>query len=289
LVPARRLRASNTTIKPVQRSVASGRSTEAGSTFRHGLCSADLRKMRALVRANRPQSGAVVDRVERGCRATYRARNWSAGADPWLPPAGGEGHGIAFCKTTPCKVGERRRPRQRHFDRRRRFAKRSLISGGTASGTLVDWPAPPPARPRSTTAASMSFSSSDGGMFASSGGTDSGATCLHRQGGRRLRRHRGFRLARCRRTARSPCRHAKDLGGQCQRHADHQGGEEFLNGSCGWTTGAVRVDVDGASGTLTRCSTWQQQRAKAWTVYPRGHRGTPATDGLRAGSAHAAS
>jgi hypothetical protein len=40
---------------------------------------------------------------------------------PW-----GEGHGIAFCKTTPCKVGERRRPRQRHFDRRRRFAKRSL-------------------------------------------------------------------------------------------------------------------------------------------------------------------
>jgi hypothetical protein len=93
---------------------------------------------------------------------------------------GGEGHGIAFCKTTPCKVGERRRPRQRHFDRRRRFAKRSLISGGTASGTLVDWPAPP-ARPRSTTAASMSFSSSDGGLFASSGGTDSGATWLHRQ------------------------------------------------------------------------------------------------------------
>jgi transposase len=55
--------------------------------------------------------------------------------------------------------------------------------------------------------------------------------CLHRQGGRRLRRHRGFRLARCRRAARSPCRHAKDLGGQCQRHADHQ---DFLNGSCGW-------------------------------------------------------
>jgi hypothetical protein len=37
------------------------------------------------------------------------------------------------------------------------------------------------------------------------------------------------------------------------------------------------------------CSAWQQQRAKAWTVYPRGHRGTPATDGLRARSAHAAS
>jgi hypothetical protein len=51
-------------------------------------------------------------------------------------PAWGEGHGIAFCKTIPCKVGECSRPRQRHFDRRRRSA--NVLRGGTASGTLVD-------------------------------------------------------------------------------------------------------------------------------------------------------
>jgi hypothetical protein len=79
-------------------------------------------------------------------------------------------------KTRICKVPE---GRQRHFDRRR--------------------------RPRSTTAASRSFSSS---------APTAARRCLAPAGWSSATAAPRFEPARCRRTARSPCRHATDLGGQ---------------------------------------------------------------------------